>query len=160
MIGVKPAYAQNFVIAKGLGKMATPDVLKQAGPPVRHGRMRTRLARSLTMRSMRGAAPEHTSTRFSLCSGAGGSRQGRGPRSGYCGQGGGGGAQGQAGGGRRARSRTRSRALILGRLFGLTLAQTQTRTLTLTLALTRTLTRTRTLTLTLSLARSSARRAQ
>ena len=33
MISVKPAYAQNFVIAKGLGKMATPDVLKQAGPP-------------------------------------------------------------------------------------------------------------------------------
>ena len=29
MIGVKPAYAQNFVIAKGLGKMATPDVLAQ-----------------------------------------------------------------------------------------------------------------------------------
>ena len=74
MIGVKPAYAQNFVIAKGLGKMATPDVLKQAGPRVRHGRMRTRLARSLTMRSMRGAASEHTSTRFCLCSGAGGGR--------------------------------------------------------------------------------------
>ena len=29
VIGVKPAYAQNFVIAKGLGKMATPDVLAQ-----------------------------------------------------------------------------------------------------------------------------------
>ena len=29
VISVKPAYAQNFVIAKGLGKMATPDVLAQ-----------------------------------------------------------------------------------------------------------------------------------
>ena len=29
VIGVKPAYAQNFVISKGLGKMATPDVLAQ-----------------------------------------------------------------------------------------------------------------------------------
>ena len=81
MIDVKPAYAQNFVIAKGLGKMATPDVLKQAGPPVRHDRMRTRVARSLTTRSLRRAAPEHTST-----SGAGGGRQGRGRRGGHRGQ--------------------------------------------------------------------------
>nr|ABA55508.1 chloroplast 50S ribosomal protein L9 [Isochrysis galbana] len=29
LVAVKPAYAQNFILTKGLGKMATPEMLKQ-----------------------------------------------------------------------------------------------------------------------------------
>jgi hypothetical protein len=35
LVAVKPAYAQNFLITKGLGKMATPDVLKRIEDEVR-----------------------------------------------------------------------------------------------------------------------------
>jgi hypothetical protein len=35
LVAVKPAYAQNFIVSKGLGKMATPEKLKEIADQVR-----------------------------------------------------------------------------------------------------------------------------
>ena len=35
LVAVKPAYAQNFLVSKGLGQVATPDMLKKIAQEVR-----------------------------------------------------------------------------------------------------------------------------